>query len=116
MVLFEALPPAVQEDLLSRLSVADLGWAEQWRSAASYADAAVQSADEGTTRHLGLITTDVADYTTRLATGYAVGGGGLRRGGDRCRRSGRRDDPRVIPPGRQSRGPYTGNWSTPRSE
>ena len=73
MVLFEALPPAVQADLLSRLSVADLSWAEQWRSAASYADAAVQSADEGTTRHLGLITTDVADYTTRLATGYAVG-------------------------------------------
>ena len=73
MVLFEALPPVVQEDLLSRLSVADLSWPEQWRSAASYADAVVQSAEESTTRHLGLITTDVADYTTRLATGYAVG-------------------------------------------
>ena len=71
-VLFEALPPAAQEDLLSRLSVADLKWAEQWRSAASYSDAAVQSAEVSTTRHLGLITTDVADYT-RLATGYAVG-------------------------------------------
>ena len=73
MALFEALPPEVQQDLLSRLSVADLSWAEQWRSAASYADAVVQSAKESTTRHLGLITTDVADYTTRLATGYAVG-------------------------------------------
>ena len=72
-VLFEALPPAVQEDLLSRLSVADLTWAEQWRSAASYADAVARSADVRTTRHLGLITTDVADYTARLATGYAVG-------------------------------------------
>ena len=71
--LFEALPPAVQEDLLSRLSVADLSWAEQWRSAASYADAVARSADVSTTRHLGLITTDVADYTARLATGYAVG-------------------------------------------
>ena len=73
MVLFEALPPTVQADLLSRLSVADLRWAEQWRSAASYSDALAQSADEGTTRHLGLITTDVADYTARMATGYAVG-------------------------------------------
>ena len=72
-VLFEALPPAVQEDLLSRLSVADLTWAEQWRSAASYADAVARSAHESTTRHLGLITTDVAEYTARLATGYAVG-------------------------------------------
>ena len=72
-VLFEALPPTAQEDLLSRLSVADLKWAEQWRSAASYSNAAVQSAEVSTTRHLGLITTDVADYTTRLATGYAVG-------------------------------------------
>ena len=72
-VLFEALPPAVQEDLLSRSSVADLQWAEQWRSAASHADAVARSADVSTTRHLGFITTDVADYTTRLATGYAVG-------------------------------------------
>ena len=52
--------------------MADLKWAEQRRSAASYADAVVQSTSESTTRHLGLITTDVADYTTRLATGCAV--------------------------------------------
>ena len=55
------------------MSVADLSWAEQWRSAASYADAVARSADVSTTRHLGLITTDVAGYTARLATGYAVG-------------------------------------------